>query len=112
MTSENNITEYMRAKLEVWDYPMSDKYTKIWRIIGNMYNKRRALEVQRAVCPLCPGQEMCYGGVNCTEVIDCPNIDCMPFNIEDALVQIWATPERPSSDNQGFALIADATDAR
>ena len=31
MTSENNITEYMRAKLAVWDYPVSDKYTKIWQ---------------------------------------------------------------------------------
>ena len=31
MSSENNITEYMRAKLAVWDYPVSDKYTKIWQ---------------------------------------------------------------------------------
>ena len=31
MISDNNITEYMRAKLAVWDYPVSDKYTKIWQ---------------------------------------------------------------------------------
>ena len=29
MTLENNITEYWRAMLAVWDYPVSDKYTKI-----------------------------------------------------------------------------------
>ena len=29
MTLENNITEYWRAKLAVWQYPVSDKYTKM-----------------------------------------------------------------------------------
>ena len=90
MSSDNNITEYMRAKLAVWDYPVSDKYTKIWQTFGKMKEKRL-------------GQEVCENKRN----------EChMPFSMEEALVQIRATPERPRSDNQGFALIADATDAR
>ena len=90
MTSENNITEYMRAKLAVWDYPVSDMYTKILQDLEKMKNNR-------------------------LEKKDCENRrnEChMPLSIEEALVQIRATPERPRSDNQGFALIADATDAR
>ena len=111
MTAENNITEYMRAKLEVWEYPLSDKYTKIGQIIGKMRDKRNALEMQRYACKTC--QEMCYHGYNCTvPITDCPKIDCMPLSMEEALVQIRSTPERPTSDDQGFALIADATDAR
>ena len=113
MTSENNITEYMRAKLAVWDYPVSDMYTKIWQTFGKMKDKRNANHEEKEICKSCPdGQEMCQG-INCTTVLhDSSCIDCLPFSMEEALVQIRATPERPRSDNQGFALIADATDAR
>lgn len=31
MSLDNTISEYERAKLAVWDYPVSDKYTKIWQ---------------------------------------------------------------------------------
>ena len=31
MSVDPNISEYNRAKLAVWDYPVSDKYTKIWQ---------------------------------------------------------------------------------
>ena len=111
MTSENNITEYMRAMLAVWDYPVSDMYTRIWQTFGKMKEKRNAKVEEKEMCQSCPdGQEMC-GDVNCTTVLQ-PCIDCLPFSMEEALVQIRATPERPRSDNQGFALIADATDAR
>ena len=91
MSSENNITEYMRAKLAVWDYPVSDMYTKIWQTFGKMKKKRDG----KVACELKVRNE-CH----------------MPLSMEEALVQIRATPERPRSDNQGFALIADATDAR
>lgn len=30
MSLDNTISEYERSKLAVWDYPVSDKYTKIW----------------------------------------------------------------------------------
>ena len=90
MTSENNITEYMRAKLAVRDYPVSDMYTKIWQTFGKMKSKRD----EKAVCE--NQRNECH----------------MPLSMEEALVQIRATPEHPRSDNQGFALIADATDAR
>ena len=91
MTSDNNITEYMRAKLAVWDYPVSDMYTKIWQRFEKMKEKREG----NVVCKDSQGNE-CH----------------LPFSMEEALVQIRETPERPRSDNQGFALIADATDAR
>ena len=95
MTSENSITEYMRAKLAVWDYPVSDMYTKIQKTFEKMKENR----YNKAVCES-----------NKTEI---PRTEChMPLSMEEALVQIRATPERPRSDNQGFALIADATDAR
>ena len=29
MSLDNTITEYERSKLAVWDYPVSDKYTKV-----------------------------------------------------------------------------------
>ena len=90
MSSENNITEYMRAKLAVWDYPVSDMYTKIWQDLDKMSNNR----LQEKGC-------------------ESPRTEChMPLSMEEALVQIRETPERPRSDNKGFALIADATDAR
>ena len=91
MQTENNITENMRAKLEVWDYPLSDMYTKIWQRFEKMKAKRNESKAKKN---------------------ECPSKDCMPFSMKEALVQIRATPERPRSDNQGFALIADATDAR
>ena len=31
MSVDPNISEYNRAKLAVWDYPVSDKYTKMWQ---------------------------------------------------------------------------------
>ena len=95
MSSEKSITEYMRAKLAVWDYPVSDMYTKIWQTFGKMKENR----YYKAVC------ESNKTGI--------PRTEChMPLSMEEALVQIQATPEHPRSDNQGFALIADATDAR
>lgn len=30
MTLNDTLSEYERAKLSVWDYPISDKYSKIW----------------------------------------------------------------------------------
>jgi len=30
MSLDNTISEYERSKLAVWDYPVSDRYTKIW----------------------------------------------------------------------------------
>ena len=27
----DSMSEYERAKLAVWDYPISDKYTKMWQ---------------------------------------------------------------------------------
>ena len=119
MLTENNITENMRAKLAVWDYPVSDKYFKIRNHTFNiMKRKREWREKQIEWCKKCPaGQEMC-DGLNCTiaylmeNQAFWPGKQFMPWNMEEALVQIRATPERPSSDNQGFALVADATDAR
>ena len=29
MSLDNTITEFERSKLAVWDYPVSDKYTKV-----------------------------------------------------------------------------------
>ena len=119
MLTENNITENMRAKLAVWDYPVSDKYTKYMKDhLRIMKQKRGIREKQKEHCKKCPaGQEMC-NGLNCTiaylmeNQAFWPGKQFMPWNMEEALVQIRATPERPSSDNQGFALVADATDAR
>ena len=91
MSSENNITEYMRAKLAVWDYPVSDMYTKIWQELEKMKEKIEKNET-------CESEDRneCY----------------MPFSMDEALAQVRETPVRPRSDNQGFALIADATDAK
>ena len=30
MSFDKSISEYERSMLAVWDYPVSDKYTKIW----------------------------------------------------------------------------------
>ena len=30
MSLDDTVSEYERAKLAVWDYPVTDKYTKIW----------------------------------------------------------------------------------
>ena len=30
LSLDDSISEYERAKLAVWDYPVTDKYTKIW----------------------------------------------------------------------------------
>ena len=30
LSLDDTISEYERAKLAVWDYPVTDKYTKIW----------------------------------------------------------------------------------
>ena len=35
MSLDNTISEYDRAKLAVWDYPVSDKYTKMWQNMKN-----------------------------------------------------------------------------
>ena len=37
MSLDNTISEYERAKLAVWDYPVSDKYTKIWKEMKNVH---------------------------------------------------------------------------
>ena len=31
MSLNDTMTELERSKLAVWDYPVSDKYTKIWQ---------------------------------------------------------------------------------
>ena len=31
MSLNDSLSEVERAKLAVWDYPVSDKYTKIWQ---------------------------------------------------------------------------------
>ena len=31
MALNDSMSEYERAKLAVWDYPISDKYTKMWQ---------------------------------------------------------------------------------
>ena len=36
MSLDNTISEYERSKLAVWDYPVSDKYTKV----GHLYYLR------------------------------------------------------------------------
>ena len=33
MSLDDKITEKQRAMLAVWDYPVSDKYTRIWQAI-------------------------------------------------------------------------------
>ena len=51
MSLDNTISEFERAKLAVWDYPVSDKYTKIWqnmRDTGLPGNMADALEKVRA----------------------------------------------------------------
>ena len=35
MLVDNTTSEYDRAKLAVWDYPVSDKYTKMWQNMEN-----------------------------------------------------------------------------
>ena len=50
MSLDNTISEYDRAKLAVWDYPVSDKYTKMWQNMKNtgLYkNMTHALEMVR-----------------------------------------------------------------
>ena len=50
MSLDNTISEYDRAKLAVWDYPVSDKYTKMWQNMQNtgLYkNMTEALEMVR-----------------------------------------------------------------
>ena len=56
MTLENNITEYERAKLAVWDYPVSDKYTKIWQNI-NKGRMPASLEEARVMVQASPAQK-------------------------------------------------------
>jgi len=51
MSLDNTITEYERSKLAVWDYPVSDKYTKMWanmKDTGLPKDMTEALELVRA----------------------------------------------------------------
>ena len=38
MSLDNTITEFERSKLAVWDYPVSDKYTKVATNLQNTVN--------------------------------------------------------------------------
>ena len=44
MTLDNSISEYERAKLAVWDYPVSDKYTKMWQEMTKIMEEPWSLE--------------------------------------------------------------------
>ena len=33
LTLDDTITEYQRSQLAVWDYPITDKFTKMWKKI-------------------------------------------------------------------------------
>ena len=35
MSLDDKITEFQRAMLAVWDYPVSDKWTRMWQAIGD-----------------------------------------------------------------------------
>lgn len=46
MSLNDSMNEVERSKLAVWDYPVSDKYTKIWQsmqviLIKQLANKKR-----------------------------------------------------------------------
>ena len=44
MSLDNTITEFERSKLAVWDYPVSDKYTKV----ATKLNQLEKLEAAKA----------------------------------------------------------------
>ena len=44
MLVDNTISEYDRAKLAVWDYPVSDKYTKMRQNMKQYTNIAEAVE--------------------------------------------------------------------
>jgi len=46
MSLDNTISEYERSKLAVWDYPVSDKYTKIW---SNMKDTGLPMNMEEAL---------------------------------------------------------------
>ena len=34
MSLDDKITEFQRSMLAVWDYPVTDKWTRMWQAIG------------------------------------------------------------------------------
>ena len=71
MSLDNITSEHERSKLAVWDYPVSDKFLKMWT---NM-------------------QEILY------------------TDMDHALDRVRKT-KKVKGNEEGFALIADATDVR
>ena len=52
MSLDPKITEWDRAKLAVWDYPVSDKYTKIYRAmldVGDGDDKGLPMSMEEAL---------------------------------------------------------------
>ena len=44
MLVDNTTSEYDRAKLAVWDYPVSDKYYNMWKDMEKYTNIEEAVE--------------------------------------------------------------------
>jgi hypothetical protein len=40
MSLNDSLSELERSKLAVWDYPVSDKYTKVQRVLNDLQRTR------------------------------------------------------------------------
>jgi hypothetical protein len=43
MSLNDSLSELERSKLAVWDYPVSDKYTKVQRVLNDLQRTRLSL---------------------------------------------------------------------
>lgn len=89
MTLNDSLTPLERSKLAVWDFPVSDKYSKIWQTM------------QEA------GLVNNFFFINSNNYNDVFHffLKFQPTNLKEAVKRV-----RLSTPSSGFALVADATD--
>ena len=42
---DDTVSEYNRSKLAVWDYPVSDRYTKVFGLFKVLWSKKRQVHM-------------------------------------------------------------------
>ena len=81
MSLNDSMSEVERSKLAVWDYPVSDKYTKIWQSMQVPYKEALCCCV---IYKMCASQDA-----------------GLPQTFDEALTRVRAS----NGDNDGFAFL-------